>query len=258
MDARAERPAEPARPTGAARLTQAWRALPSDQRLASVAAVGLFVSMLLPWYEKSFAPRGAKSFVHDNLNAFQKFSFVEGAVLLVSAGVLVLLLARAERRAFHLPGGDGTVLMAAGAWAALLIVYRFFDKPGVDSRGDGAATIGLQWGIFVAFAAAGVLAYAGSRVRAAHRPEPEPSPRRRAAPAPHPPESYPGADPGPDPPTIRLPRSDDETKVMHKAADDDTTTLPRSDDVTERVSPPAVVRDVEPPTEESPDDGRLF
>lgn len=260
MAARAERPIDHGRPTGLARLPHAWRALPGDQRLASVAAIGLFLAMFLPWYEKSFAPRGAKSFVYDNLNAFQKFSFVEGAVLLVSAGVLFLLFARAERRAFHLPGGDGTVLMVAGAWAALLIVYRFFDKPAVGSRGEGAATIGLQWGIFVALAAAGALAYAGSRVRAAHRPEPEISPRRRAAaaaPSAAPATPSTGGGTAPDPPTVRLPRSDDETRVMHDG-EDDTARLPRSGDATERLTPPAAVRAEDPPSDESPESGRLF
>jgi hypothetical protein len=42
------------------------------------------------------------------------------------------------------------------------------DKPGTTGNAKLTTTIGLQWGIFVALAAAGVLAYAGTRVRAAH------------------------------------------------------------------------------------------
>jgi len=160
---------EPA-PRAGGRLRGAWRALDRDQRLASLAALGLSASMILPWYEKSFAVR--TRFVKDDLSAFGAFSFVEAAVLLVAAAVLYLLLARAERRAFHLPGGDGTVIMAAGTWAALLLVWRLFDKPAVTGANQAAATVGLQWGIFVALGAAGALAYAGARVRAAHRPEP--------------------------------------------------------------------------------------
>jgi hypothetical protein len=240
------------RPRGIARLAGAWRALPGEQRLAAGAALALFGAMLLPWYEKSFAPRNAKSFVHDNLNAFQKFSFVEAAVLLVAAAVLALLLARAEGRAFHLPGGDGGVLMAAGVWAALLIVYRFFDKPGVDARGEGAATIGLQWGIFVALAAAGTLAYAGARVRAAHRPEPAIPPPRRRAPDPAPAPSV------GDEATAALPRSDDETAVLGRS-DDDTAPLPRSDDPTTRLPRPKPAPGERPPPADDPaSSGRLF
>ena len=51
-------------------------------------------------------------------------------------------------------------------WSALLLVLRLFDKPGVTQHGV-AANVGVQWGIFFALAAAGLLAYAGSRMRAA-------------------------------------------------------------------------------------------
>jgi hypothetical protein len=162
-------------PQGFRRLGASWRGLGREQRRAAYAALGLFVSMFLPWYDKSYFPqKGASSPVHDNLSAFGAFSFVEAAVLLVAAGVLAMLFARGERRAFHLPGGDGTIILVAGAWAALLIVWRLFDKPDVK----GNATIGLQWGIFVALIVAGILTWTGARLRAAHRPEPPLHPRR--------------------------------------------------------------------------------
>jgi hypothetical protein len=140
----------------------------SDQRLTAVAAAGLFGSMFLPWYKKSAFSGGRV--IENTLSAFGVFSFVEAAVLLVAGGVLALVFARAERRAFHLPGGDGAVIVAAGAWVGLLLIWRLFDKPSVAGLRGGTA--GIEWGIFVALAAAGLLAYAGSRVRAAHRPEP--------------------------------------------------------------------------------------
>ena len=57
-------------------------------------------------------------------------------MLLVAVAVLYLLYARAEGRDFHLPGSDGAVVMAAGLWTALLLVFRLFDKPGITSHGD--------------------------------------------------------------------------------------------------------------------------
>ena len=45
-------------------------------------------------------------------------------VLALAAGVLVLLFRRAEGRAFHLPGGDGAVITAAGLWACVLVIWR--------------------------------------------------------------------------------------------------------------------------------------
>jgi hypothetical protein len=147
------------------------RGLAPELRMAGAAAAALGFTLVLPWYEKSFfvttGPRPVA--VSDNLSALQVFSFVEAAVLLVAAGVLYLVWARGQRKAFHLPGGDGTVIMVAGAWALLLLVWRLFDKPDVS---DPGATVGIQWGMFAALLAAGALTAAGARVRAAHRPEP--------------------------------------------------------------------------------------
>jgi hypothetical protein len=150
------------------RLQRALRALDAEQRLAGLAALVLTVTLFLPWYQKSVAVRNA-GLDSQNLTAFGVFSFVEAAVLLVALGVLALLFARGERRAFHLPGGDGTVILAAGGWAAVLLLWRVFDRPDVTGVG---ATVGIQWGFFFAFLAAAGLAVAGLRMRQAHVPEP--------------------------------------------------------------------------------------
>jgi hypothetical protein len=146
-------------------------ALAPEYRMCAAAAAALAFTMILPWYSKSFfATTGARPVaVSDNLSALGVFSFVEAAVLLVAAGVLYLVYARYRRKAFHLPGGDGTVVAAAGGWAMLLLVWRLFDKPDVS---DPGATVGIQWGIFAALLAAGALLATGLRLRAAHRPEP--------------------------------------------------------------------------------------
>jgi hypothetical protein len=167
------------------RLRTAYAALDRDQRFAAVAAIGLLLAMFLPWYEKNVVIAGSKTFASDTISAFGAVSFVEAAIFLVAAGVMALLLARADRRAFHLPGGDGTVIFAAGLWASALIFYRVFDRPDVSGEGG---TVGIQWGFFVAFVAAGALAFAGQRIRVAGRPEPrlpaaepDPSPPRSPA-----------------------------------------------------------------------------
>ncbi len=141
--------------------------LAPEQKQAGAAAIGLAIALFLPWYGKNVAMGGR--IASGNLNAFAVVSFVEAAIMLVAAGVLGLLYARARERPFHLPGGDGTVIMAAGAWAAFLLVWRLFDKPDVEGAG---ATVGIQWGWFVAVVMAGLLAAAGARLRAANRPEP--------------------------------------------------------------------------------------
>jgi hypothetical protein len=165
-------------------LVRAWRALPHESRLAAFASLALFVTLFLPWYQVTLIA-SAKTKLESasaTITGWGAFSFVEAAVLLVAAAVLILLFQRAEGRAFHLPGGDGGVITAAGLWTCVLIVWRIFDKQGATTNGPSATTSGVEWGIFIALAAAAFLAYSGSRVRAAHRPEP-PLPGEDTAPA---------------------------------------------------------------------------
>lgn len=159
------------------RLLSAWRELSAEQRLAGLAAVSLLVTMFFPWYGlQSVNARSPQIYSH-TINAFGDVSFVEAAIFLVAAGVVAMLFARGERRDFQLPGGDGTVVMLAGGWAALLIFYRVFSRP----SGHGYP-VGIEWGFFLAFVAAGALAYAGWRMRVAARPhQPAARPRRASS-----------------------------------------------------------------------------
>ena len=162
--------------TGAlARIGRNWRALTSEQRLAAIAALALLVSMLLPWYRESqtLVVKGQPARLVNSLNAFEVYSFVEAAIFVVAVGVLVLLWTRAERKAFHLPGGDGSVITGAGLWVMFLIFYRQFDRP---NRSGVGVDVSVNWGIFIAFLLGALLAYAGYRLRAAHVAETVPAP----------------------------------------------------------------------------------
>ena len=161
------------------RFTHAWRELRPEQRRVALASLGLFVSMFLPWYDKTdtVVVHGSAKATQTSLSAFQAFSFVEAAVLLVSAGLLTMLLARAEGRTFQLPGGDGAIVMLGGGWTALLIFYRLLDKPELQGNERITATVGVEWGIFIALLLALGVVFAGARMRADERPEP---PLRRA------------------------------------------------------------------------------
>jgi hypothetical protein len=158
---------------GTSRLIRAFRALPHERRLAAYASIGLFVALFLPWYQETVVAVSTKpQTASTSVTGWGAFSFVEAALLLVAVGVLTLLFQRAEGRAFHLPGGDGGVITVAGVWTCALIVWRIFDKQSVDVHGPGTSVSGIEWGIFVALGVALFLTYAGSRIRAAHRPEP--------------------------------------------------------------------------------------
>ena len=161
-------------------------------------------------------------------------------MLLVAISVGVLLFVRNTGRAFHLPGGDGTIVMVAGAWVAFLLFYRLIDKPGQN----GGDVVGVRWGIFVALLDAGLLAYAGYRMRAAHRPEP-PLPAERAPAAE-------GAATGAEragrrrgeEPTVRQPsprRGEQPTEPAPRDAEEPTVALPG------RRSAPRVPRPDDPP-----------
>jgi hypothetical protein len=189
---------------GAGRVARAWRALPHERRLAAYAAIGLFLALFLPWYQETVIASGKAHLqsLSASITGWGAFSFVEAAVLLVAAAVLTLLFQRAEGRAFHLPGGDGWVITAAGLWTCALIVWRIFDKQGTSVHGPGATSTGVEWGIFVALAIAAFLTYAGSRIRAAHQPEPPLPGETDRPPAPKQPADH---DFGPTVPVARPP-----------------------------------------------------
>lgn len=144
------------------------RLLDDGRKLAAVASIVFVVSLFLPWYEKSVFPAGAKDFVTTSLSAFGAFTWIEAALLLVDAAVLTLLYLRSTNRRVELPTGDGTMIAMAGGWMVLLLIVRVFDRPSVDGEG-AAASVGLQWGLLIAMAAAGAILAAGLATRAIER-----------------------------------------------------------------------------------------
>jgi len=156
-----------------AKVVQLWRRLGFEQKVAALAAVLLIVS--------TFGP----------------FSMVEAGVILTALGVLALLKARAEGRRFHLPCGDGTVILVAAGWAALLIASRLFDRP-----------LGQN---VLALACAALLAAVGLRERAVRPRDDVYGPPAEPAPAPAPSAPEPVA---PDPVTVPLAADEDATAAL--------------------------------------------
>lgn len=149
------------------RVRRVWKGLAGEQRLTTLAAVVLLLTLFLPWYDTSVARDDR--FIHESYNGFGSADFTLASVVLVALGVLVLLWARGEERGFHLPFGDGIVVMIAGGWACLLIFFRVVVHPDL---GESGARVGIQWGVFIAFLASAFLIYCGYRIHHANRAEP--------------------------------------------------------------------------------------
>lgn len=193
----------PARPEGpGARLRAAWAGLGREQRLVLLAALALLATLFLPWYVRTTTTAtaaGSPVIVRDPKAAITVFSWVEAALFLVAVAVVALVLARGEKRAFHLPGGDGLVVAVAGGWATFLVFFRFVDKPSVSSGGRVLVDYGLSWGIFFGLLATLALLVSGLMLRAAHVREP-------VIPGDPPPRADPPADRRPAPRPARPPR----------------------------------------------------
>jgi hypothetical protein len=149
--------------------------LAPEYRRAGIVALLLFVCMFLPWYTRDSVGGTQAHPVHSEttLQAFESFSLVEAAILLVAIAVLALLFVRGQKKPFHLPGGDGFVIAASGAWVCALVLYRFIDnKQGDATKVFFTVDYGVTWGIFVTFFVGLLLVHAGLRIRAAHISEP--------------------------------------------------------------------------------------
>lgn len=208
--------------------------LAPEHRRAGLIALLLFVCMFLPWYTRNTDTlvKDQTATTSTKLTAFQSFSWVEAAVLLVAVAVIALLYVRGQRRPFHLPGGDGLIVAAGGAWVSALVLYRFVDnKQSIQKIGSNVVGVdyGITWGIFVTLFVGIALVFAGMRLRAAQIAEPlnptaidpygddraaRPTADRRSARSGDRP-STPAADrPPPRPrakPPGRAPRDDDDT-----------------------------------------------
>lgn len=148
------------------------RLLEDGRRLAAVAAVVLLISLFLPWFQKSVLPPGQTQFAVQNLSAFGAFSWIEAALLLVDVAILTLLWLRHQDRRVELPADDGTMIVFGAGWILFLLVVRVvFARPEVEGVGV-APSIGLQWGLLLAFGAAGAMLAAGLLVRNLEHPDP--------------------------------------------------------------------------------------
>jgi hypothetical protein len=148
--------------------------LGAGERMAALGALAMPVSLLFPWY-------GFKLGSPISATAIDSFNFAHAALLL-TAGAVLLLLARTRERSLPRPLSVGGLLIAAGAWSFAILGYLFADPP--DELVD-IATIGgvrIRYGAFVAAGAAAAMVVGGIRTRREASADAEP--KAPAAPAP--------------------------------------------------------------------------
>lgn len=130
--------------------------LAAHERLAVAGAAIVLASLFLPWYGITLAGGLVKT-------AVGTFGLIEAALLLTVGAAAFLIVICSRGYSLPRPLHEGTLLAAAGAWAALLIGYRMLERP--DFELAGITGPGLRYGIFVALLGAGLLFVGGLRKR---------------------------------------------------------------------------------------------
>jgi hypothetical protein len=126
------------------------RRLRDGEWIAGAGAVALLASLFLHWYAFS-AGSGREA------TAWQALGVVDVVLALVTLVPLALVVLQTTRDSPSLPVAFSVFTLLAGLLATLLILYRMAVPPGPDQAVD------LQAGVFLALAAAVVVAVGGWR-----------------------------------------------------------------------------------------------
>ena len=142
-------------------LARDLRGLGGNERIAVIGAAIMVFSLFLPWYQSPIS----NDLV---LTGIGGFSFAEGALLLIAGATAYLALEGGGGYIPPRPLREWGLFVAAGAWAALIVIYRMFDRPRFELAGVHSH-YELHYAIFVALAGALVIVAAGLRMRPRER-----------------------------------------------------------------------------------------
>ena len=152
-------------------------------QIAAASGIALLIVMFLPWYgvDVSVGPISAS----ESASAWEALSFIDILLFLIA---LVAIGVPAAKAADSLPAEvpGALLVLAAGAFGVLLVLFRLIDLPTPDVSAAGV-DFGRKIGVFLGLIATAGIAYGGWR---ANEESPVSSTRASAPPPP----------PAPDPP----------------------------------------------------------
>lgn len=140
------------------RLGHAVRGMGPSERLASLGALAVYISLLLPWYTSPIEANLVQTGIGD-------FNFAIAALLATMAAVLFLAFEVGDGYRPPRPLSIGTLLILAGTWGMAIVVFEILDRPNFDFGGVHDS-YDITYGIFVALAGTAAVAVAGVRRRA--------------------------------------------------------------------------------------------
>lgn len=131
--------------------------LRGPERLGAIALGVIVFSLMLPWY-------GLPSKTELVVTGWGAFSWTEAALIVVVGGTAVLLANVGNGYVPPRPLSTGSMMLAAGGWAAAILIYRMFDRPELE-LGQISERYTPRQGIVIALGGALLLALAGAQSR---------------------------------------------------------------------------------------------
>jgi hypothetical protein len=143
------------------KLLSDLRGLGGNERIAVIGAAVMVISLFLPWWQSPISDELVQT-------GFGAFGWAEAALLLIAAATTILALQGGGGYVPPRPLREWALFVAAGAWAAVIVLYRIADRPRFTLAGHDEP-YDLHYAIFVALAGALIIVMSGLRMRPRER-----------------------------------------------------------------------------------------
>ncbi|MDX6633715.1 MAG: hypothetical protein QOG09_937 [Solirubrobacterales bacterium] len=141
-------------------MAKAFRSLGPNERLGAIGCLVVLASMFLPWYGLDVSGGIVKT-------GFGAFDWLVAALLLTIGAVLTMLYETTRGRVLPEPLTEAKLLLVAGGWSALLLIYDMADRPTLQEV-PSHPIFGVHYGLLIALGGAALMVLAGFRGVAPH------------------------------------------------------------------------------------------